>query len=81
MSAVASIEQPCPQAFDDPHHRRLGQLGVLQERALAFAETMLAVAAVQTTNRLVLPHAFDHGKIPGIELVEPGTIGIGTGEH
>jgi hypothetical protein len=53
--------QAVSKALDDLDDGRLGQLAILQERALAFTESAVADVAVQPTDGLVLAHVFGHG--------------------
>jgi hypothetical protein len=70
-----------PQALDDPNHREKGQLAVLQQRALAFTEPLLANITIQSTDGLVLAHALSDRQIAGPEDVERWTVRIRAGEE
>jgi hypothetical protein len=73
--------QALSKALDDPDHGRLGQLAVLQQRALAFTESLVADVAVQTPDRLVLAHLFGDGQVAGPEDIEGWTIRVRAGEE
>ena len=69
------------EAFDNAHHGRFGQLGVLHEGTLAFTKACAAGLAVQPTNALAFAHPFNHGEIASIEAIEIGTVAVGAGKE
>jgi hypothetical protein len=66
------------QALDDLHHRLLGQLGVLEQRALAFAEAMPTTAAVQPTDAFVPAHPLADAQIARPKPIEVRAILVGS---
>jgi hypothetical protein len=68
------------QALDEAHHGDGGELGVLQEGALVFAETLSAAVAVQPAGSVVRADLLDNAEVAGREAVEQCAIGVGTGE-
>ena len=69
-----------PEALDDADDGLFGDLGVLQEGPLTFAEAMAAGGAVQAPDVLVLAGPLDHAEIAGAEAVAVATVGVGTGQ-